>query len=121
MIVIISYVLKKLNQLNCKQIIPMRNIYLALVLLITSVLQVNKNIKIYVRENLHKVKSIDPQDTNFEDLEAIGNAIGDAKIVLMGEQCHGDGATFAAKSRLINICMKKRALLYWLLKPIFSL
>ena len=68
----------------------------------------DKGIKKHVKENLHIVKSIDPLDTDFEDLSAIGDAIGDAKLVLLGEQCHGDGATFAAKSRLIKYLHEKK-------------
>ena len=48
------------------------------------------------------ITSINPRDTDFEDLEAIGNAIGNRRIVLLGEASHGDGRAFLAKSRLIK-------------------
>ncbi|WP_316793726.1 erythromycin esterase family protein [Pedobacter frigoris] len=68
----------------------------------------DKGIRGHVKANLHIVRSINPEDSSFEDLFEIGNAIGDAKLVLLGEQCHGDGATFAAKSRLIKYLHEKK-------------
>jgi erythromycin esterase len=48
------------------------------------------------------LRSIDPADTDFSDLEAFGNAVGNARMVMLGEQSHGDGATFLAKTRFIR-------------------
>ena len=48
------------------------------------------------------LRTIDPADEDFADLRPIGRAVGDARIVLLGEGTHGDGGTFLAKSRLIK-------------------
>lgn len=54
--------------------------------------------------NTHAVplRTIDIYDKDLSDLAPLKAAIGDAQIVLLGEQTHGDGASFAAKSRLIK-------------------
>jgi hypothetical protein len=37
-------------------------------------------IKNYVKQNAGTIRTVDPDFTNYSDLEPIGNAIGDAKI-----------------------------------------
>lgn len=56
----------------------------------------------WLRENAVTVRSIDPEDEDFTDLEPLKQRIGDARVVGLGEQTHGDGATFHAKTRLIK-------------------
>lgn len=51
---------------------------------------------------VEQIRSIDPADTDWSDLAPIGRAIGKRRIVLLGEASHGDGASFAAKIRLIR-------------------
>jgi erythromycin esterase len=53
------------------------------------------------------VRSIDPADTDFRDLAGLRAAVGDARIVLLGEQTHGEGTTFQAKIRLIEFLHEK--------------
>jgi erythromycin esterase len=48
------------------------------------------------------VRSIDPADTDFSDLSGLRMAIGGARVVLLGEQTHGEGSTFQAKTRVIK-------------------
>jgi erythromycin esterase len=53
------------------------------------------------------VRSIDPADTDFTDLAGVRAAVGEARIVLLGEQTHGEGTTFQAKIRLIKFLHEK--------------
>ncbi len=56
----------------------------------------------WIRQNAVRFNSIDPTDTDFADLQSLKELIGDAKIVQLGEQSHGDGACFQTKIRLIK-------------------
>jgi erythromycin esterase len=49
-----------------------------------------------------QVRTLDMYPKDMSDLAPLKAAIGDAQVVLLGEQSHGDGASFAAKSRLIK-------------------
>jgi len=53
------------------------------------------------------VRSIDPNDTDFSDLAGVRAAVGDARIVLLGEQTHGEATTFEAKIRLVEFLHEK--------------
>lgn len=56
----------------------------------------------WLQANAIPVRSVDPADTDFADLAPFGKAIGNARIVMLGEQSHGDGTVFLAKTRLIR-------------------
>ncbi len=58
-------------------------------------------------DSFYQVKSINPADTDYTDLQIIGSAIGDATVVFLGEQDHGNAATFTAKTRLIKYLHEK--------------
>jgi erythromycin esterase-like protein len=56
----------------------------------------------WLDRNAAAVRSIDFADDTFSDLEPLRSAIGSARIVMLGEQTHGDGTAFVAKSRVIR-------------------
>ncbi len=56
----------------------------------------------WLSEHAVSLNSIDPDDVDFEDLEPLRQMIGDARVIQLGEQTHGDGTTFLAKTRLIK-------------------
>ncbi len=61
----------------------------------------------WLKEHAIALRSIDPADEDFSDLEPLRKAINEARIVQLGEQSHGDGATFHAKARLIKFLHQK--------------
>ena len=75
-------------------------IQLFLILFLTSCGQYKE--RDWLANDLSEVQSIDPADTNYSDLAPLKKAIGSSKIVLLGEQEHGDGSTYLAKSRLVK-------------------
>ena len=56
----------------------------------------------YLKEHALPVRSIDAEDVNFADLDLLREVIGGRRVVMLGESTHGDGATFAAKTRLVR-------------------
>ncbi|MSR61581.1 MAG: hypothetical protein EXS08_03915 [Planctomycetes bacterium] len=56
----------------------------------------------WLRSSVVPIRSIDPGNEQFSDLMPLKSAIGDCRVVVLGEATHGDGATFLAKTRLIR-------------------
>lgn len=57
----------------------------------------------WLKNNTVKFKSVNPSDEDFSDLQPLKKLIGDSvSVVMLGEQSHGDGTTFLAKTRLIK-------------------
>jgi erythromycin esterase len=54
----------------------------------------------WIASNAIPIRSIDPKDEDFSDLEPLMQAIGSARVVQLGEPSHGAGSAFAAKARL---------------------
>ena len=67
-----------------------------------------RDIKTYVLANVRQIAAIDPAFQGYSDLEVIADAIGDARIVMLGEQDHGDAPAFLAKTRLIKYLHEKK-------------
>jgi erythromycin esterase len=48
------------------------------------------------------IRSIDAKDDDFKDLGSFAHAIGNARLVMLGEPSHGAGSAFKAKARLVK-------------------
>jgi len=66
----------------------------------------------WLLRNAVPIRSIDPTipDDDFADLKPLVAAVGRSRMVVLGEQSHGDGATFLAKGRLIKVPSSKDGL-----------
>src|SRR5688572_11622446 len=56
----------------------------------------------WLSTHAHSIRTVDPLDDTFSDLEPIAKAIGNARVVQLGEPSHNAGTCFAAKARLIK-------------------
>jgi erythromycin esterase len=54
----------------------------------------------WLRRHAATIRTVDPDDEDFSDLAAFGRAIGDARVVFLGEPSHGTGNLFSAQARL---------------------
>ncbi len=66
------------------------------------------SIENFVKQETKPIKEINPDSLDFDDLQTIGDAVGDARVVFLGEQSHGDAATFMAKARIIKFLHEKK-------------
>ena len=59
----------------------------------------------WIRDHVLALDSIEPatdENDSFEDLEPLAEVLEGVRVVLLGEQSHGDGTTFLAKARLVQ-------------------
>lgn len=70
-------------------------------------LKAQDHIKQYVTEHIVPLSTISPDSGEDAGLAAIGKAIGNARVVFLGEEDHGDAPTFLAKTRLIKYLHEK--------------
>jgi erythromycin esterase-like protein len=66
-----------------------------------------KAIREYIRQNTNEIRTISVDDEDYSDLDVLGKAIGNARVVMLGEQDHGDAPTFLAKTRIIKYLHEK--------------
>ncbi len=70
--------------------------------LITLLLLLCVNFSFAQNLSLHPIRSINPNDTDYTDLAALKTAIGNSRIVLLGEPNHDYGNVFQAKTRVVK-------------------
>ena len=61
----------------------------------------------WLRAHASALRSLDASDEDFSDLVPFGRAVGDARVVLLGESAHGDGSTYLGKTRLVKYLHEK--------------
>jgi erythromycin esterase len=61
----------------------------------------------WLKNNAVRISSIDSTNEDFKDLHSLKKAIGNARIVMLGEQTHVDGSTYLAKTRLVKFLHKE--------------
>lgn len=61
----------------------------------------------WLEDNIIPIRSIEPLDEDYADLQPLKAKIGSARVVMLGEQEHGDGSTYAAKSRLAKFLCRE--------------
>lgn len=67
-----------------------------------------QDIRSYVATSTVPVATVDATSDDYADLAAVGQAIGDARVVMLGEQDHGDGPAFQAKTRLVKYLHERK-------------
>ncbi|OQP61148.1 hypothetical protein A3860_05365 [Niastella vici] len=83
-------------------------LFLLSAILAFSVSNAQLSLKEHIQGTAMAIRTVHPDSTDFSDLEVIGNSIGDARIVMLGEQDHGDAPTYLAKTRLVKYLHEKK-------------
>ena len=58
-------------------------------------------------DHFSPIRSIDPEDTDFSDLESLGRALAGVEVVLLGEARHGSDTGVSARARLVRFLHAK--------------
>ena len=83
------------------------NRYFLLIVAFTCTLNAfSQPVKEYVTKNFSRIASI--SDTNYSGFEALDKAIGDKRVVMLGEQDHGDATAFVAKTKIVKYLHEKK-------------
>ncbi len=80
----------------------MKKITLLFFLSCTLMIRAQNSIQEEINSRLVDLHKVEGHDENFAGFERIKNAIGDAKIVMLGEQSHTDATTIQTKIKLIK-------------------
>lgn len=62
----------------------------------------DSDLRFWLARHVVPIRTIDPNENDFSDLEPLTDAIGTARVVQLGEPSHGAGSSFSAKARLIK-------------------
>ena len=82
--------------------------FLGTILFVFSEVKGQNKMRNYVESHLLPITTISPDSVDYSDLDPLGKAIGDSRIVMLGEQDHGDAPTFLAKTRIIKYLHEKK-------------
>ncbi|HEY1876078.1 MAG TPA: erythromycin esterase family protein, partial [Rhizomicrobium sp.] len=74
----------------------------------SAIAQSRDTLQTWLEEHVSPVRAIDATDEDFRDLEPLGDAIGAARVVQLGEPSHGAGSCFAAKARIVKYLHQRR-------------
>ena len=80
----------------------MKNITTLVFLCYALAIFAQKPIQDKINSRLIDLHEVGDNDKNFEGFEKIKKEIGDAKIVMLGEQSHSDATTFETKIKLVK-------------------
>jgi erythromycin esterase len=56
----------------------------------------------WLRDNAHRVRTLDPGDVDFSDLQFLTDALSGVRVVVLGEGDNGGGTDVLAKTRLVK-------------------
>jgi erythromycin esterase len=68
----------------------------------SAIAQPRDALQTWLEGHVSAIRNNDATDEDFRDLEPLGDAIGAARLVQLGEPSHGAGSCFAAKARIVK-------------------